>query len=298
MRLQPTRLRRAAEPRAVRLHELRVTKESWMIKEVIDRWIRSTWRSFVCLWDVVAFLLVAAMAQRQLSTILCDRQMPHKDKMSLLIAWTGLLLSMVTAYVTIFRPFLRKPRLAVFFDKQWSPPLEPNDSGSWFYRLRIENYGLTRAKACVGKLIGVWTEQGCRIRKFDPLPLFWARQGKVKVDDREDTTFRPIDIQGAGDFDFLDLIQVKEGSLILRVMVPPPTTLVKYPADSASPGTEPILVPGTYYVRIGVYADNVSVSPILVKINCPGDLRSLRPESPPCNLAWVKKLPRTRRFGA
>lgn len=269
-----------------------------MDREGIDRWIRSTWHTLVCLWDVGAFLLIAAMGHRQLSTILCDGGMPYKDKMSLLIAWTGLLLSMVTGYVTIFRPFLRKPRLAVSFDKQWSPPVESSDSGSWFYRLKIENYGVTRAKACVGKLIGVWTEQGCPISKFDPLPLFWARQGKVQVDGREDTTFRPIDIQGAGDFDFLDLIQVKEGSLILRVMVPPRTTLVNYPADSVSPGNEPILKPGTYYVRIGVYADNVFISPILVKISCPGDLRSLDPQSSPCNLAWARKLPHRRRLGA
>lgn len=269
-------------------------RKSWAM---INRWARCAWPFFMNLGDFVVFLVLAAVIYWA-TTILLDNATAIENRRSLLIGSGGLVLSVLTVYIATIRPFFRKPRLELFFDEQWSEPNMQGDSGSWFYRLRVENYGLTRAKGCVGRLIGVCTEEGSPITKFDPLPLYWARQSKVKVDDKEEITFKPIDIQGYRDFDFLDMAQVKENSLTLRVVIPPPMTLKSEPATSASPGNMPVLeLPGTYYVRIGVYADDASVSPIIVGISCPCIPQPLSSTSSPCGLKQVQRLPRKRRGG-
>lgn len=62
-------------------------------------------------------------------------------------AFIGLILSMAIAYLTTFRPFLRKPRLKLVVDEvRCSAPTLQGDTASWFIRLGITNYGLTMAK--------------------------------------------------------------------------------------------------------------------------------------------------------
>jgi hypothetical protein len=247
--------------------------------------------------DFAVFLVLAAIVY-WVTTILLNDATAVGDKRSLLIGSGGLVLSVLTVYITTIKSFFRKPRLAFSFDSQRSEPTESGGSGTWFYRLRVENYGLTKAKDCVGRLVEIWTGEGEPITKFDPLPLYWARQNKLKINDKEEITFKPIDIQGYRDFDFLDLAQVTDNFLTLRVVIPPLLVLTRGADSSASPGNMPILkLPGTYYARIGLHAEDASASPILVKIVC-SDLSQLpSPTSSPCELIKARRLPRKRDGG-
>jgi hypothetical protein len=206
----------------------------------------------------------------------------HQD----LIAAIGLALSVVVAYVATIRPFLEKPRLTLFRDSvRCSPPTLQNDTASWFVRLGIVNYGLRPAKDCVGRVFEVWTAQGEQLMKFDPLTLFWARQ------DNNHTGFSPVAIQGGGDFEYLDIAQVKMKDttpLELRVVIPPPMTLTKWPDNYPSPGIDPVLKGGTYYLRIGVHAADAVIKPSWFEITCSEAVPACD-EQPPCQIQ--KKAP-------
>jgi hypothetical protein len=182
----------------------------------------------------------------------------------------SLIVSITVAYIVPIRSFLEKPRLELCLDRpRCSSPHSEDDTESWFIRLKIRNYGLTSAKNCVGRVFEVWRHQGeqkgQQIEKFDPLTLFWARQ------DNEHTGFTPANIQGRGDYEYLDIAQIKKWNstpLKLRVVIPHPMTLTKWPSHSPSPGTEPVLKAGTYYLKIGVYAENASLKPTWFKVSC------------------------------
>jgi len=258
---------------------------------MINQWIRRSWPAIISAYDIAIPLAIASVTFRAISKHL-DCTQTFDDKSTFLIAFIGLSLSILTTYITILRPFLRKPRLAFSFDEQWSLSDTPTDPGSWFYRIRVENYGLTKAANCVGRLIGVWSVDGTRLIKFDPLPLFWARQGKVTIDGKDQLTFRPIDIQGYGDFDFLDLAQAKNSKLHMRVAIPPPLTLKSEPEDSPSPGPQPDLkLPGTYFFRVGVYAGDTFIAPFFVKLQCPSRKHTADSHDSPCGMRRVLRLP-------
>lgn len=208
------------------------------------------WPFFVASADVLILLVIVAIGIGAQDTA----------------AITGLVLSIATAYITTIRPLLRKPRLNLFIDEvRCSIPTLQGDTASWFIRLGVMNYGLTTAKGCVGRIIGIWTEQGEQIKKFDPLTLFWTRQ------DGRHTGFSPVDIQGYGDIEYLDIAQVKKHDLTpmgLRVVLRPPMTLSKGEANSPSPGVEPALRAGSYFIRIAIYAENANVDPSWFEIAC------------------------------
>lgn len=182
------------------------------------------------------------------------------------LAIVSLVLSIAVAYLTTARPLLRKPRLELFIDDiRCSAPTLPEDTASWFMRLGIVNYGLTSAADCVGRIVGVWTDQGEQVEKFDPLTLYWSRQ------DSTHTGFEPIEIQGHGDVQYLDVGQVKQNNLTpltLRIVLKPPMTLSRGEDDSPSPGTNPSLRAGTYYIQVAIYADEANVHPTWLEISC------------------------------
>lgn len=260
---------------------------------MLGRVKRSMWYRIVPWCDIGAFLALLVVVCWGVS-LARDNTIEVKDKNSLLIGMVGLMISIPTVYATTVRPLLRKPRLESGddVDPQWSEP-RPDDTGSWFYRLKIENYGLTTAKGCFGRLIDVWTAEREQIRKFDPLNLFWARQSRRKEDKgsgREISTFQPLDIGGFRDFNFLDVAKVKGQELTLRVEVPPPGRLTRGADDSPSPGKEPILrLPGTYYIRIGVYAEDAHISLKWFEIACSEIEQPLSSEKSPCEITEVKR---------
>ncbi len=199
-----------------------------------------------------------------------------------LIAALGLALSIAVAYFAAIRPLLRKPCLDLFIDKvRCSRPTEQNDTASWFIRLGVVNYGLTPAKDCVGRVIEVWTEQGEQLMKFDPLTLFWARQ------DKDHTGFNPVTIQGSGDFEYLDVAQVKKKNsppIELRVAIPQPMTLTRGDDDSPSPGPDPVLKGGTYYLLIGVHAVDASIRCSWFEITCTETVPASCGDIQPCSI--------------
>jgi len=199
-----------------------------------------------------------------------------------LVAAFSLGSSIVIGFVATIRPFLLKPRLDLFVpDPQCSKPSEEKDTASWFVRLGIVNYGLTPAKDCVGRLLSVWTAEGEQLTKFDPLTLFWARQ------DKESTGFNPVVIQGGGDFEYLDIAQVKRADttpLALRVVVPRPMTLTKWPPDYPSPGVDPVLKAGTYYLLISVHAADAYIKPSWFEITCDAVVPDSCDEKAPCRI--------------
>lgn len=146
---------------------------------------------------------------------------------------------------------------------------------SWFIRLQIENKGQTPARKCVGRLLEVQAV-GKRIESFDSLNFYWTRQSKPE-------DFEPIDIQGHGDFFFLNVGQVKqkENVLSMLVVIPKGERLV---ADSNFPDA-PDLPPGEYFVRIGVYAEGTYIEPTWFKIEWKDDSSM----DPPCRIEPVKK---------
>jgi hypothetical protein len=257
----------------------------------LSRWIRYRWPIFMSLWDIAVFIVVSWVLWWWMSIAL-DTSISLEEKRILLVGFGGLILSILTLYITTLRPFLRKPRLSLCLEHQWSEPHVENDTGSWFYRCRIENYGLAVAEDCVGRLIGVWTADGKKIKKFDPLFLYWSRQGKIAENNREIITFEPITIQGFGDFYYLDLATLKKETLTLRVVIHPPMTLSKAPDTSPSPSIEPVLkLPGTYYICVGVYSKNAYIQPFYLKIHCSEIQQPLDSINSPCKIQRVRNLP-------
>jgi len=198
------------------------------------------------------------------------------------IAGIALAVSIAVAYVASIEPLLKKPRLALFkVDVRCSPPDALDDMASWFLRVGIVNYGLTPATDCVGRLLEVRTAEGEQLMKFDPLTLFWARQ------DKNGGGFSPVVIQGGGDFEYLDIAQVKKSNTApveLRVVIPPAMTLTKCPDDHPSPGTGPVLKGGTYYLLIGVHADDAYVKPSWFEISCDVVVPDSCDEKTPCQI--------------
>ncbi len=144
-----------------------------------------------------------------------------------------------------------------------SAPTDKNDTASWFVRLGIINCGLTEAKACIGRIVGVWTEQGEQLKKYDPLTLFWARQDATR------TGFIRVNIQGYGDIEYLDVAQIKKSdSTPLRLRLVLPLGLTKGDNESLSPGSEPVFRAGTFYIQVAVYSDESNIPPCWFKITC------------------------------
>lgn len=244
----------------------------------LERWIRG-WPLFV--WGV-SIVVVPLFVIGVVVWSVCTRQ----DS----IAAIGLSLSVVVAHVATIRPFLEKPRLRLFIDDvRCYPATMQNDTASWFIRLGIANYGLRPARDCVGRVFEVWTAQGERLMKFDPLTLFWARQ------DNEHTRFSPVTIQGGGDFEYLDVAQVKRGAtpLKLRVVMPPPMTLTRWPDNDPSPGIEAVLRSGTYYLLIGIQAADASIRRLWFEIVCSEAVPDSCCDNVPCQIQ--KKTPRFAR---
>lgn len=198
------------------------------------------------------------------------------------VSASALALSIVVGYVGTIRPLLRKPRLALFIDDRvpCSPPVTVNDTPSWFLRVGVVNCGLTPARDCVGRLLEVRTAESERLPKFDPLTLYWARQ------DNDHTGFSPVVIQGGGDFEYLDVAQVKKGTtpVELRVVIAPPMTLSNWPSDYPSPGINPVLKAGTYCVLISVHAADAYVNPSWFEITCDAPVPGSCDEPPPCRI--------------
>ena len=230
------------------------------------------WSFLVTSVDVVILLTIATLG---LGIFVAQDQ----------VAFIGLILSIATAHFTTIRPFLRKPRLKLVVDEiRCSAPTLQGDTASWFIRLGIMNYGLTMAKSCVGRAIGIWTEQGERLKKFDPLTLYWSRQ------DSSHTGFSPVDIQGYGDIEYLDIAQVKKHDstpLTLRIVLVPPMTLSKGEDDTPSPVVEPSLQAGIYYVQVAIYAEEVGIRPTWFEITCSENVPGCG-EPSPCHIKEKK----------
>ena len=177
----------------------------------------------------------------------------------------ALMISLVTLYLTIGRPGLKKPKLCKEIpDPEYSKSGVENSASSYFLRIKISNKGLTQAINCVGRLIEVQTKD-TKLNKFDALNLFWRRQNVINGE----STFNPLTIMGNGDFEFLDIVQWVEDKdeWKLRIALDPPMTLI-HGDDEYSPGAEPTLkaCKGPYCLKIGVYGENCHLEPFWLKL--------------------------------
>lgn len=250
--------------------------------------LRRGWPYVVIFLDFAAFAVVIFLVISGISLAL-DRKATPTEIRLIVVGFIGLALSAYLAYTTTVKPFLRKPRFHIAVDLQWSSPTQSGETGSWFYRLRIENYGLTPAEGCVGRLLDVWTSSRQRIGKFDPLNLYWTRQD-------QGTGFSPIALQAGGDFSFLDIAQVSSEGLTLRVAIPKGMTLTSEPEGSPSPGNGPRLsLPGIYFARVGIYSENAFDSPTLYRIECSGFSPPPSEEEPPCQITKARTIRRLSR---
>jgi len=201
----------------------------------------------------------------------------------------SLALSITVAYLATIRPFLMRPRLRLALDQiRCSAPTVSGDSPSWFIRLRVTNYGLSTAKDCTGRLLGVSTHNGLRLLKFDPLTLYWARQD-------HHTGHKPLQIHPQGDLDFLDIIQVKAGNapLAIRAVIPEPMTLSRGEDNSPSPGTDAALKPAKYYLQVAVFSENAEPASCWLEVGCIPILPADCTDSTPCSARFG--APRLRR---
>lgn len=210
----------------------------------------------------------------------------NRDPLPLL----SLILSVAVAYLATIRPHLRRPKLLVALDEiRCSAPTISEDSPSWFVRLRVTNSGLSAAVNCSARLLAVCTASGIRLEKFDPLTLYWARQ------DRH-TGHKPLQIQGQGDVEFLDLLQAKSGSITpitLRTAIPEPMTLARGADDSPSPGTAACLRPGKYLFQVGVFSDNTDPALRWIEVQCRDSFPRDCTGPSPCAVRFVRP-PRTK----
>jgi hypothetical protein len=230
------------------------------------------------MWDLLFFLMLLIILLLLIPGLL-DRKIEVKDILSLCIALAALVSSWIGLYLSTLRPFLRRPQLKYSELIQRSDPTEGEKQQgwqpSWFLKLRIENKGQIPAQNCVGRLLEV-RANGKRIDSFDSLNLYWMRQSQP--DD-----FRPINIQGHGDFFWLDVGQIKrsENVLSMRVVIQSGERLVLDPDFPEAPD----LPPGKYFVCIGVYAEEGYIEPIWFKI----EWEDVYSREPPCSFEKVKK---------
>jgi hypothetical protein len=156
-----------------------------------------------------------------------------------------------------------EPHLRLSTDIEPSPPTRSEEAAgwkrSWFIRLKVHNTGQAAARSCLGRLLESTDEQGNQLAGLEPLDLYWARQDKSE-------THKSLDIQGNGDSAYLDIGQVKEGEdvLTLRVVVPRGHRLAVPPGGTRRSQDLP---PGTYYLRIGIFADNAHVDPTWLRVD-------------------------------
>jgi hypothetical protein len=169
------------------------------------------------------------------------------------ISLTALMLSGFNFYFSVYRPrYLLRPHLQWEPNVQISPPTEDEieiyGAGiSWFLRLKIVNNGLTPAKNCIGRLIEVRDGNNRQFDRFDPFSLYWMRQNDLNP-------FTPVDIQGNGDFFFLDIAQVKEtdkdNPIDLRIVTPGGRLVI-----DSNVGHGSKLPPGIYHLCIAIYSE-------------------------------------------
>ncbi len=207
-------------------------------------------------WDlgfVVLFLLFSALLLKPISDLKPTASM--KDITPSLGAWFSFVVSSVTFYLTVFRPYIMRPRLECSIDEPQRS--EPTNSevgngvkASTFLRLKIENQGVTVAKQCVGRLLEVQNEDRSP-RKIDTLYLYWERQS-------DPAAFNPVDIQGYGDSFYLDVVQADEtiNKIVLRVMIPKGHRLV----------SSEKLDQGIYYLKIAIWADGAYIKPMWFRV--------------------------------
>jgi len=129
-------------------------------------------------------------------------QLKDQSDTDKLIAMISFAISLIVFYSTNIRPWINKPKLQINVPaKAQLSPSGGKGSDSVFIRLKISNIGVTTAKNCTGRLLQVRDNNNKPIEKFDPLPLYWARQSKEEQ-------YKPVDIQGNGDSYFLDVAQI------------------------------------------------------------------------------------------
>lgn len=201
--------------------------------------------NFVKYW-LIRLLFVFGL----LLTIICAFCLYRKENNpSLLVSITALTLSALTFAIThLATPILTIEECQPAFSKSG------NDKGTWFHRLKVVNLGLAPAKNCTGRLLEVQDSEGQTISKFDPVILYWPRQGPE---------FQSITIFRNHDFDYLDVFREgieadleKDG---LRIHTPKNRELIKGDTDVEG-GSRNSLKPGTYHLKIGIFADNGSSS--------------------------------------
>lgn len=220
--------------------------------------------------DIIVILLVVSL----LILFLINNQQ--------FIEVAAFIVSLLTLYLTILRPIFLQPIFITYPD--WDLSRSSNngkDTSSWFLRLRIQNIGSLPAFHSVGRLIAVHKSDHTHIRKFDPLNLLWARQ-QAKM--------QPIDIQGNGDFYFLDIAQFIEGDKGVEIRLRVDVNGIGLPeGEEESPGSAPTLLGGIYYFKIAVYCENANIDPFYLSIT-PATWQTSNIEQPPFLVEIKDKL--------
>jgi hypothetical protein len=212
-------------------------------------------RCIVLIADTEIFLLMVFLLLGMLSPIL-DWLTPYKPSPT-----EGLssILALAIGYISVIRPWLTRPRIELIPEMRpaYSPKEDETSGGSWSLRILVGNSGVSTAKNCVGRLIEVRDSNGDNLQKFEPITLFWQRQGGTGA------SFKPVDIAGQGDYWVLDVAKIEKGEEIsLKFRVVLDMVMAKLPDDHPfSPGREPHLRDNTYDILIGVQADNAYARP-------------------------------------
>lgn len=101
---------------------------------------------------------------------------------------------------------------------------------------------------------------------------------------------QPIDIQGNGDFYFLDIAQIIEGDKGVEIRLRVDVNGIGLPeGEEESPGSSPTLLGGIYYFKIAVYCDNANIDPFYLSI-APATWQTSNIEQPPFLVEIKDKL--------
>jgi hypothetical protein len=165
------------------------------------------------------------------------------------VAATATILATIVALLVAYRvpDSVRAPRLRLTFQQSepWCRSAALSDGRVVFWvRLGVENAGREPARGCVGRLIGLTTDNVARA-DIDPLQLRWAALPRSRA-------FNPIDLR-RDQREFLNVLVLEEQEARWRI--------VTFEDPDFDPGFSTDLLPAQEHVlRVAVFADNASTT--------------------------------------
>lgn len=197
----------------------------------------------------------------------------QEESSNLAVAEIALAFSVVSTYLSVFRPYLNKPRFVVAPNVTKSPDNEIPTNLSWFFRLRISISSDLAVKNCAGRALACLHEDK-RNSGLDPLNALWARQDDKNVD------FEGLTIAGKDDFQQLDIAQYLNSNKILRMRLSSEKQLLARSGGLDFYPTE------DYFVKVGLYGENAHSKIFWVRLSCVKERADLKAQ--PYDIEIVK----------